>query len=123
MELIPINKGNLVIRGYDTDKDEKRAVKDINRLLTILSGMSMSEINKMLEPYRVRVAKTIDKELQDKQCVWEREEMYETTRFRCSQCKNVFEDDAVDEDLIYKFCPFCGCKIAKEITVKKWGEE
>ena len=62
MKLMPINKGNLVIRGYDTDKDEKRAVKDINRLLTILSGMSVSEINKYLEPYRRKVAKGYDDE-------------------------------------------------------------
>lgn len=62
MELIPINKGNLVIRGYDTDKDEKRAVKDINRLLIILAGMSMCEINKYLEPFRRKVAKVYDDE-------------------------------------------------------------
>lgn len=62
MQLIPINKGNLVIRGYDTDKDEKRAVKDMNRLLTILSGMSMFEINKYLEPFRRKVAKAYDDE-------------------------------------------------------------
>jgi hypothetical protein len=62
MELIQINKGNLVINGYDTDKDEKRAVKDINRLLIILAGMSMSEINKYLEPFRRKVAKGYDDE-------------------------------------------------------------
>lgn len=67
MQLISINKGNLVINGYDTDKDEKRAVKDINRLLLILAGMSMCEINKHLEPFRRKVAKGYDDEAKEEE--------------------------------------------------------
>lgn len=64
--LFPIRNGNLVIRGYDTEKDLKKARADIDRLLDIMSGMTFFEINKMLEPYRVRVAKAYDKELRSK---------------------------------------------------------
>ena len=67
MQLISINKGNLVINGYDTDKDEKRAVKDINRFLLILAGMSMYEICKHLEPFRRKVSKGYDDEAKEEE--------------------------------------------------------
>ena len=66
--LFPVKNGNLVMTGYSTEKDLKKARKDIDRLMVIMSDMTFFEINKMLEPYRARVAREFDKELRMQLC-------------------------------------------------------
>lgn len=60
--LIPIDNGNLVLSGYDTEKDLKKASKDIERLLVILSDMPLYQVMKLLAPYRVKHAKKSQQE-------------------------------------------------------------
>lgn len=57
MEKIAMGKGEIVLRGYDTEADAKKAKRDIERVLYILSGMSLYEVMKELAPYRVVAAK------------------------------------------------------------------
>ena len=58
--------GNFAVHGYSTEKDTQRAIKDLERLLTVLSMTSLYEVNKILEPYRAKGAKMLDKELERK---------------------------------------------------------
>lgn len=62
MVTIPNGKGAFVIHGYDTEKDEKKAKKDIERFLMVLSEMSLYEMVKFLAPYKARVAKAMQEE-------------------------------------------------------------
>ena len=62
MVTIPNGKGAFVIHGYDTEKDEKKAKKDIERFLMVLSEMSLYEMVKFLAPYRAQVAKAMQEE-------------------------------------------------------------
>lgn len=54
---IPNFGGNLVLRGYDTERDLNKAKKDIERMLMILSSESVYEIMKFLAPYRAEMAR------------------------------------------------------------------
>ncbi len=49
--------GNVVFHGYDTEKDVKKAVADVDRVLRLLSELSVLDIIKTLEPYRREFAK------------------------------------------------------------------
>jgi hypothetical protein len=60
---IKFRDGNFAVHGYSTEKDIQRAIKDLERLLTVLSMTSLYEVNKILEPYRAKGAKMLDKEL------------------------------------------------------------
>ena len=62
---IPNFGGNLVLSGYDTEKDLKKAKKDIERMLMILSSESVYEIMKFLAPYRAEMAKREELEYDD----------------------------------------------------------
>lgn len=62
MVTIPNGKGAFVIHGYDTEKDEKKAKKDIERFLMVLSEMSLYEMVKFLAPYRAQAAKATQEE-------------------------------------------------------------
>lgn len=62
MVTIPNGKGAFVIHGYDTEKDEKKAKKDIERFLMVLSEMSLYEMIQFLAPYRAQAAKTMQEE-------------------------------------------------------------
>lgn len=55
--LFKIGKGNVVLRGYSTDKDLMHAVNDIKRVLMHLSYSSVYDVIKELSPYRERLAK------------------------------------------------------------------
>jgi hypothetical protein len=63
---IKFRDGNFAVHGYSTEKDTQRAIKDLERLLTVLSMTSLYEVNKILEPYRAKGAKMLDKELEGK---------------------------------------------------------
>lgn len=63
---IKFRDGNFAVHGYSTEKDTQRAIKDLERLLTLLSMTSLYEVNKILEPYRSKGAKMLDKELERK---------------------------------------------------------
>lgn len=54
---IPNFGGNLVLRGYDTERDLNKAKKDIERMLTVLSERSVYDIIKFLAPYRAKACK------------------------------------------------------------------
>lgn len=62
MQGLTLGKDNIAIHGYDTEKDEKKAVKDIHRVISIMAEMSFTELIKLFEPYRIKSAKAIDKE-------------------------------------------------------------
>lgn len=49
--------GNMCFHGYDTEKDLKKATEDIDRVLRLLSQLSVSDVIKTLEPYRQEFAK------------------------------------------------------------------
>lgn len=49
--------GNVCIHGYDTKKDEKKAIDDIDRVLRLLSELSVLDVIKTLEPYRQEFSK------------------------------------------------------------------
>ena len=55
--LFKVGKGNVVLRGYSTDKDLMHAVNDIERVLMNLSYSSVYDVIKELSPYRERLAK------------------------------------------------------------------
>lgn len=63
--LIPIDNGNLVLSGYDTEKDLKKASKDIERAFSILSDMPLYKVMRLLAPYREMHAKKSQKEYND----------------------------------------------------------
>lgn len=48
-------------RQYSTEKDHKQAIKDIERVLLILSQDSVDEIIMALAPYRLKSAKAYNK--------------------------------------------------------------
>ena len=52
-----IGEATLLLFGYSTDKDLKRAVKDIERVLTCLADNSLYGVEKALQPYRLKAAK------------------------------------------------------------------
>lgn len=49
---VRLAKGGFCIHSYETEKDLKKAKDDIDRLLTVLSNMSMENLIKTLLPYR-----------------------------------------------------------------------
>lgn len=49
--------GNVAFHGYDTEKDEKKAIEDIDRVLRLLSELSVADVIKTLEPYRQKYSK------------------------------------------------------------------
>ena len=57
--------GNLVLSGYDTERDLNKAKKDIERMLMILSSESVYNIMKFLAPYRAEMAKREELEYDD----------------------------------------------------------
>ncbi len=63
--LIPNFGGALVLSGYDTEHDLKKAKKDIERMLMIVAGESVFEIMKFLAPYRAKMAKREELEYND----------------------------------------------------------
>lgn len=52
-----IGEATLRLFGYSTEKDLKRAVKDIERVLTCLADNSLYCVEKALQPYRLKAAK------------------------------------------------------------------
>ena len=62
---IPNFGGNLVLSGYDTERDLNKAKKDIERMLMILSSESVYNIIKFLAPYRAEMAKREQLEYND----------------------------------------------------------
>lgn len=63
--LMPLDNGNLVLSGYDTEKDLKKAGEDIKRALRILADMSLYNIIKELAPYRLEAARKSQQEYDD----------------------------------------------------------
>lgn len=49
--------GNVSFHGYDTEKDLKKATKDVDRVLGLLSELSVLDVIKTLEPYRQQFSK------------------------------------------------------------------
>lgn len=49
--------GAMRLFGYDTEKDLKRAKKDIERMLMIVAERSVFDIIKFLAPYRAKICK------------------------------------------------------------------
>lgn len=47
-----LGNGNIVLHGYETEADLKRAERDIKRVFVSLAYMSVYEVIKELEPYR-----------------------------------------------------------------------
>lgn len=62
---IPNFGGNLVLSGYDTERDLKKAKADIERMLMILASESVYNIIKFLAPYRANVARREELEYAD----------------------------------------------------------
>lgn len=54
---IPCFGGNLVLMGYDTERDLNKAKQDIERMLMIVASESVYNIMKFLAPYRAEMAK------------------------------------------------------------------
>ena len=54
---IAVGEKEIVLTGFDTERDLLRAETEIQNTLFFLSGMSISEIVKFLEQYRVGQAK------------------------------------------------------------------
>lgn len=50
-------KGNIVLWGFDTERDLKLAMKALDRLCIGMAGESLYDINLFLEKYRREVAK------------------------------------------------------------------
>ena len=65
MGKVKIGNGGIVLRGYDTEKDMRKAESDIKRMLTVLSGMSLYDIMKALAPYRAKRAKVEPEEFDE----------------------------------------------------------
>lgn len=72
IEIIPIGNGNFVLSGYETEKDLKKAKKDINRFLLILSGMSISKIVDFLAPYRAKFSANCEEEYEEESKKYQR---------------------------------------------------
>lgn len=47
-----LGNGSFVLHGYDTERDLKRAERDIKRALVVLAQGSVYEVVTELEPYR-----------------------------------------------------------------------
>lgn len=62
---IPNFGGNLVLTGYDTERDLKRAKADIERMLMIVASESVYNIMKFLAPYREKSARCEQQEYDD----------------------------------------------------------
>ncbi len=62
---IPNFGGNLVLTGYDTERDLKKAKEDIERMLMIVASESVYNIMKFLAPYRAKMAKREELEYGD----------------------------------------------------------
>ena len=62
---IPNFGGNLVLTGYDTERDLKKAKADIERMLMIVASESVYNIMKFLAPYRAKMAKREELEYGD----------------------------------------------------------
>lgn len=62
---IPNFGGNLVLTGYDTERDLKKAEADIERMLMIVASESVYNIMKFLAPYRAKMAKREELEYGD----------------------------------------------------------
>lgn len=56
--------GNLVLRGFDTERDLELCKKALERMLTCMAEMSFYKVNKELEPYRRKCAKEMDKQIE-----------------------------------------------------------
>ena len=50
--LFKLGSGNVVLHGYDTERDLERAARDIKRALAALAQGSVYEVVAELEPYR-----------------------------------------------------------------------
>ena len=62
---IPNFGGNIVITGYDTERDLNKAKQDIERMLMIVASESVYNIMKFLAPYRAKMAKSEELEYDD----------------------------------------------------------
>ena len=62
---IPNFGGKLVLTGYDTERDLKRAKDDIERMLMIVASESVYNNMKFLAPYRAKMAKREELEYDD----------------------------------------------------------
>lgn len=62
---IKIGNVNMSIHSFDTEKDLKLCENAIERVLNIMAGMSFSELMALFEPYRKKIAKAFDKELEE----------------------------------------------------------
>ena len=58
-------RGNLVLTGYDSERDLKKAKTDIERMLMILASESLYNIMKFLAPYRAKASKKCQEEYDD----------------------------------------------------------
>lgn len=50
--------GNVSFHGYDTEKDLKKVTEDVDRVLRLLSELSVLDVIKTLEPYRQQFSKS-----------------------------------------------------------------
>lgn len=57
--------GNLVLIGYDTERDLNKAKNDIERMLMIIASESVYNIMKFLAPYREEIARLEELEYGD----------------------------------------------------------
>lgn len=62
MDGIEMFNGQMVLSGYETEKDQKKAKKDIERTLMIVASASIYEIMKFLAPYRAKASKGDEEE-------------------------------------------------------------
>ena len=62
---IPNFGGNLVLTGYDTERDLNKAKQDIERMLMIVASESVYNIMKFLAPYRAKMAMREELEYND----------------------------------------------------------
>ncbi len=62
---IKIGNENMAIHSFDTEKDLKLCEKAIERALNIMASMSFSELIALFEPYRKKIAKAYDKEVEE----------------------------------------------------------
>ena len=53
-----VGDATLLLHGYSTEKDLRRAIKDIERAMTCLADNSLYHIEKALQPYRLQAART-----------------------------------------------------------------
>lgn len=59
---IPNFGGNLVLTGYDTERDLIKAKKDVERMLIIIASEGLYEVVRFLAPYRAKAAKAEQQE-------------------------------------------------------------